>query len=235
MIPESQVNQHLRPLFGPHPARQLTLLASRGHIRIRLIATGRDEERCRSELEEFLGEAKALLPADWIFWEGPDQIELGEPVVKLFQQQGKTIALAESCTGGGVARMLTDVPGCSDVLLEGWVTYSNRSKEERLGVCAMTIAEKGAVSEECAREMAAGAQSRSGADVALAITGIAGPAGGSAEKPVGTVWFALHDREGRSLAHLRRIGGDRETVRRRSEIEALDLLRRWILGLESET
>jgi PncC family amidohydrolase len=101
------------------------------------------------------------------------------------------LAVAESCTGGQVASRLTDIPGSSDVFLAGWVTYSNEAKRSALGVRRATLERHGAVSAETAAEMARGALKRSGADVAVSVTGIAGPAGGTKEKPVGLVWYGL--------------------------------------------
>jgi nicotinamide-nucleotide amidase len=112
-------------------------------------------------------------------------------VVHLLGQKGATLATAESCTGGLLANRLTNIAGASAIFLEGFVTYSNASKTDLLGVPAGLIAAHGAVSEEVARAMAEGARSKSGATYALATTGIAGPDGGTVEKPVGTVWMAL--------------------------------------------
>ena len=142
--------------------------------------------------------------------------------------QGKRLVTAESCTGGWLAKTLTDVPGSSQWFERGYVTYSNAAKEHDLGVSAGTLAEHGAVSEAAAREMAVGALRMSGADAAIAITGIAGPDGGSAGKPVGTVWFGIAVRRG-SLpldvdARLRHFSGDRESIRRDSVKHALELL-----------
>ena len=131
-----------------------------------------------------------------------------------------TLVTAESCTGGWVAKVLTDIAGSSSWFERGLVTYSNRAKQELLGVAAATLAQHGAVSEAVAREMASGALRQGGADVALAVTGIAGPGGGTADKPVGTVWFAWATNGGvRSLQQC--FGGDREAVRRAAVQQAL--------------
>ncbi len=135
--------------------------------------------------------------------------------------QGLMLATAESCTGGWVAQAATAVAGSSDWFERGFVTYSNAAKQEMLGVSAGTLAAHGAVSEQTAREMAAGALAPSRAQVAVAITGIAGPAGGSPEKPVGTVCFAWTRNSGAPVAQTRRFEGDRESVRRQSVIAAL--------------
>lgn len=135
--------------------------------------------------------------------------------------QGAMLASAESCTGGWVAQAITAIAGSSDWFERGFVTYSDAAKQEMLGVRADTLASYGAVSEQTAREMAAGALRHSRAQLALAITGIAGPSGGSPDKPVGTVCFAWSKDQGPTLAQTRRFDGDRESVRRQSVIVAL--------------
>lgn len=140
--------------------------------------------------------------------------------------QGLKLTTAESCTGGLISACLTEVAGSSDVFERGFVTYSNEAKSEMLGVDAALIERHGAVSEEVARAMAEGALSRSRADIAVAVTGIAGPSGGSAEKPVGLVHIAAQ-RAGRDTVHLRCTFGDvgRAEVRRLSVGEAFRLVR----------
>jgi nicotinamide-nucleotide amidase len=135
--------------------------------------------------------------------------------------RGVLLATAESCTGGWAAQALTALAGSSNWFERGFVTYSNAAKEEMLGVRPETLARHGAVSEEAAREMALGALSRSHASVALAITGIAGPSGGSREKPVGTVCFAWARKGGLARSETRHFAGDREAVRRQSVERAL--------------
>ena len=141
-----------------------------------------------------------------------------------FVAKGLMIATAESCTGGLVAAALTAVPGSSAIVERGFVTYSNAAKAEMLGVSAALIETHGAVSEPVARAMAQGALARSHADIAVSITGIAGPGGGSSEKPVGLVHFACA-RRGVSVTHLERRFGDlgRDAIRARSVLEALDM------------
>ena len=141
-----------------------------------------------------------------------------------FVAKGLMIATAESCTGGLVAAALTAVPGSSAIVERGFVTYSNAAKAEMLGVSAALIETHGAVSEPVARAMAQGALARSHADIAVSVTGIAGPGGGSSEKPVGLVHFACA-RRGGSVTHLERRFGDlgRDAIRARSVLEALDM------------
>jgi nicotinamide-nucleotide amidase len=151
--------------------------------------------------------------------------DLAARLVALCRAKNLTIATAESCTGGLVAGAITAIPGSSAVLDRGFVTYSNNAKTETLGVPADLIASVGAVSEQVARQMAAGAKTRAGTSLAVAITGIAGPGGGSAEKPVGTVWFGLAGRGDEISAHHCLFAGDRDAVRAASVEYALNLLR----------
>jgi len=152
-------------------------------------------------------------------------IERAAALLKRYEAERLRIVTAESCTGGLVAALLTEVPGSSAVVERGFVTYSNDAKSEMLGVPADLIARDGAVSEPVARAMAEGALGRSQADVAIAITGIAGPGGATATKPVGLVHFALASRQ-RSTIHLERRYGDlgRSAVRGKAIEDALNLL-----------
>lgn len=146
-------------------------------------------------------------------------------LLALCRKRGLKIATAESCTGGLVAATLTAIAGSSDVVDCGFVTYSNAAKQKLLGVATATLERHGAVSAETASEMAAGAIERCGADLAVAITGIAGPGGGSAEKPVGLVHFAAASRAGKQLALKRNFGKiGRRRVRERSVAQAFALL-----------
>jgi nicotinamide-nucleotide amidase len=141
------------------------------------------------------------------------------------------ITTAESCTAGWIAKMLTDVPGSSEWFESGWVCYSNAAKTRDLGVAEDTLTRSGAVSEPAVREMATGALERTGVDIAVAVSGIAGPTGATQGKPVGTVWFAVAYRRGRAVEIIARVKffkGDRDAVRRKSVQFALQL----VLGLE---
>lgn len=151
---------------------------------------------------------------------------LSEDLGKELQKAGWHIVTAESCTAGWIAKVLTDVPGSSQWVDAGFVTYSNRAKMRDVGVSAHTLAEHGAVSEATVREMAEGALRITGADMAIAVSGIAGPEGGTTEKPVGTVWFGAATSGACGLAsvcELARFGGDRDQVRRQSVHHALRL------------
>jgi len=159
----------------------------------------------------------------------PAEILARAPVVlDAFRARGWKLATAESCTGGLIAAALTSVAGSSDVVERGFVTYSNEAKTEMLGVAAALISAHGAVSEEVAAAMAAGALAHSHADVAVSVTGVAGPGGGTAEKPVGLVWFGCAVREGamETVSHM--FAGDRAAVRAASVGVAFDLLRQRV-------
>ena len=149
---------------------------------------------------------------------------LSARVGKRLRSAGETIVTAESCTGGLIAKVLTDLPGSSDYFERGWVTYSDAAKQAELGVEAATLARHGAVSEAVALAMVSGALRHSEADCAVAVTGVAGPAGGSRDKPVGLVWIGWgFRREGRNRVHATgyRFSGGRDTVRRWSVVAAL--------------
>jgi nicotinamide-nucleotide amidase len=149
---------------------------------------------------------------------------LAERVGRHLLKARRHAATAESCTGGWIAKALTDIPGSSDWFAEGFVTYSNESKVRRLGVSRAVLQRHGAVSEATVRAMAAGALRRSNAQVAVAVTGIAGPGGAAPGKPVGTVWLGWATRHGgaiRVATALRRFRGDRESVRRKTVRAAL--------------
>jgi len=147
--------------------------------------------------------------------------ELARRLGERLKAKGALLVTAESCTGGWAAQAVTAIAGSSEWFERGFVTYSNAAKEEMLGVRPETLARHGAVSEETAREMALGALARSHGTIALAITGIAGPTGGSVAKPVGTVCFAWAVKDGASRAETRRFSGDRDAVRRQSVEHAL--------------
>ena len=143
-------------------------------------------------------------------------LEAAEALLASCRARGLRLTTAESCTGGLIASLMTEIAGSSDIVGRGFVTYSNEAKQEMLGVQAETLAAHGAVSGETAREMAAGALARAGSDanLAVAVTGVAGPGGGSAEKPVGTVWLAVASEGGMTAAVKRLFNGNRAEIRR---------------------
>ena len=147
--------------------------------------------------------------------------DLAAQLSRALQAREWKLTTAESCTGGWVAKLLTDIAGSSAWFERGFVTYSNAAKQELLDVRAVTLKDFGAVSEQTAREMVTGALAHSPAEVALAITGIAGPGGGTPDKPVGLVWFAWARRSGALRVAQQQFSGDRETVRRQAVATAL--------------
>ena len=149
---------------------------------------------------------------------------LAERAGALLLHSGRRVATAESCTGGWVAKCLTDIAGSSQWFERGYVTYSNLAKEQSIGVAPSVIETFGAVSRPTVEQMASGALHDSGADLAVAITGIAGPDGGSADKPVGLVWFALAQRAAPPVAQEQHFAGDREAIRRAAVATALRLV-----------
>jgi len=177
-------------------------------------------------------EAEAIVRAELskhIFGENDETLEA--VVVRLLTERKQTLALAESCTGGGLANRITDVPGASAVLLASLVTYANEAKQKFVGVQAESLAAHGAVSDVVAKEMAEGARRETGADYALSVTGIAGPGGGSETKPVGTVFIGFASKD-ETLALKQFNPLDRETFKQVTTTQALEILRRKILALE---
>jgi nicotinamide-nucleotide amidase len=203
-----------------------------GIVSLRINARFPSTDEATRQLEATTAECHAAL-GDLIF--GQDDETLPEVVAKLLladpasARWAPAVATAESCTGGLLAKMLTDIPGSSRYFRQGWVTYSNEAKTDMLGVPAGLIAQHGAVSEPVALAMARGAQTQSGAYYAIGITGIAGPDGGTSDKPVGTVWISLA--AGDAVTARRFVfTGDREMIRDRSAKMALTLLRFRLLG-----
>src|SRR5471032_328749 len=147
--------------------------------------------------------------------------QLSEQVCNKLKDKGLWITCAESCTGGWVAKAITDIAGSSAWFDRGFVTYSNAAKHQLLGVAEVTLHEFGAVSEEAVREMAKGALHAAGANLALSISGIAGPDGGTPQKPVGTVWFGFANSEGRIFTAKQQFSGDRESVRLQAAVFSL--------------
>lgn len=151
-------------------------------------------------------------------------MQLSEIVGLALKQRGATMTTAESCTGGWVAKVITDIAGSSAWFERGFVTYSNEAKEQLIGVDGATLAAHGAVSEPVVRQMAQGALNAAAASYAVSVSGIAGPDGGSPDKPVGTVWFGFADNQGRVEAHVQRFDGNRDSVRRQATAFALQTL-----------
>lgn len=255
---QPMVEAHVIPLLAAHPGRGGRVILSRvlhlggigeaaaerrvahllagtnptvapyahpGQVDLRLTAKAATESEARALLAPVEAEIRARLGRH-VF--GADDETLESVVGDLLRRRGLTLALAESCTGGLVAGRITRIAGSSDYFLLGAVTYANAAKERILGVPSETLRRHGAVSRETALAMAEGARRAAGASVAVSITGIAGPAGGTPEKPVGTVYFGLAAAEGRWWRRGAFLG-DRETIRRWSAQEALYFLRSYLL------
>lgn len=219
-LPESEVQLAAQRALEGMSGVELTILASPADVRVVLLDAGAGADglaRAGAAVRDELG---AACYSD-------DGRTLAQIVVESAASAGVRLATAESCTGGMVAAALTSVAGSSAVFLGGVVAYANEVKIAELDVPPGLLAQFGAVSEETARAMAEGARSRLGADIAVAVTGIAGPDGGTADKPVGTVWFAVADESG-SRAILKKLVGDRAGIRTRATMSALDLFRTTI-------
>jgi nicotinamide-nucleotide amidase len=223
---ESAVDARIRHLMAPDRNPVVGLLAQDGTITVKMMATGDTLEEAQTLLAETEKEVRKHV-GDLVY--GCDGEALEDAVAKLLLSQGKTVALAESCTGGLVTSMLTRVPGISGALLAGVVAYSNDAKADVLGVPRELIDAHGAVSGEVARAMAEGVRTRMGSDLSCSITGVAGPDGGSEEKPVGLVWFAVASDAGTQVFE-RRFRGNRVEVRLRAAKTILNALRVALLG-----
>jgi len=215
-LPESAVEQKVAAALGGLADVELGYCARPGEVEVRIIGASLAEADAR---------IRAALGED-IF--GTDAERLEEVVVRMLAAAQRTVVTAESCTGGFIAHRLTNVSGASAVFLNGWIAYSNAAKMRDLGVRDETLKQHGAVSEPVARQMAEGARARSGADYALSATGIAGPTGGTPDKPVGLVFIGLATPT-RTLAQRWQFSFDRETFKWMVSQTALDLLRRELL------
>jgi nicotinamide-nucleotide amidase len=229
-VGESAIEELVMPVYERWKEHPVTILASPGEVQLHL-AVRATADRAEETLRRMAKDFRAVLGGR-VF--GEDGEELAAAVGRALRERGLTLALAESCTGGMISTLVTDVPGSSAYFLGGVVSYGNGAKESFLGVREETLRAHGAVSAEAALEMARGAVERFGADVAASVTGIAGPDGGTEEKPVGTVWFAIADRGGHEVAKRRAFLGDRGHVRRSASVHALELVRRHIVGSDGD-
>lgn len=221
-IGESMVEHQLKDLILAQSNPTIAPYAGTGEVALRITAKAETVQQAQALIAPVEQAIRQRL-GDTVYATGDKTME--KCVAHKLLQNGKTLALAESCTGGTLAGMLTAIPGISAAFLEGAVTYSNAAKVRALGVDEALLNQHGAVSHQVAAAMAEGIRSRSGADYALSVTGIAGPDGGTLDKPVGLVYIGLADAQGTQVKELR-LAGDRERIRRQSCLHALDLLRR---------
>jgi len=222
---ESAVDEKIAPIYTKYENPQTTILFNSSEIEIHLRAHGRTEADAEALLDDLALKIEQELGNSAFSFRGETMEEV---VGRRLVMAGFSLAVAESCTGGLIAQRLTSVPGSSKYFTEGVVTYSNEAKVRLLGVDKKMILEFGAVSQQVARDMARGVRHRAKTDFGLAVTGIAGPDGGTAEKPVGLVFIALADDAHTEHKRLM-IPGDRELVRWRASQAALDMLRRRLI------
>lgn len=222
---ESEVQERLRDVLPCTPAITLGYYPRYPEILLRLTGRGLDREAVLRALEPCAQVIRARL-ADAVYAEA--DIGLEAVVGQLLQERAATLAVAESCTGGLISHLLTNVPGASGYLAQCCVVYSNRAKQELLGVPAGALQRHGAVSRETARLMAEGVRGRAGTDWGLAVTGIAGPGGGTPEKPVGTICIAVAG-PGQTRAGTHHLVGDREQIKLMTACLALNCLRTQLL------
>ncbi|MBQ9691740.1 MAG: competence/damage-inducible protein A [Clostridia bacterium] len=216
---ESAVESVLKDLMLEAKNPTVAPYCGDGEVRLRVTASGTSDADCEALCDEMIAKIRETEVGNFIY--GLDTT-LAEAVVKAYREKGKTLAVAESCTGGLIAKRITDVSGSSEMFGYGAVTYANEAKNKLLGVRWETLEAYGAVSEQTAMEMAAGVRALSGADVGIATTGIAGPGGGTATKPVGLVYMGVASEKGvRALKF--NFNGDRDRVRILASGNALSL------------
>lgn len=223
---ESQVEDKLLDLIDSQTNPTIATYAKIGEVHLRVTAKAESEEEAKQLLKPVVKEIKQRL-GRYVYSTREDET-LEMAVVRLLKKNELRVTTAESCTGGLLAARLVNVPGASKVFCEGFITYSNKAKRKILDVSKSTLKKYGAVSEQTAREMAAGGVFAADADVGVAVTGIAGPDGGTEEKPVGLVYIAAY-MNGKVSVERCQFKGDREKIREQSVVKALDLLRRCIL------
>ena len=225
MIPESQADKLLAPIYTTYKDVETTILAHAGDIQLSLLCSKNSQEAAQQRVDELASRMEEALD-DWLYSSEGDSLE--QIVLYYLGLRQATLAVAESCTGGLVAQRITSVPGSSRSFLGGAVVYSNQLKIAFANVPPDLIAQHGAVSEEVAKALAAGIRQRTGATIGLGITGIAGPTGGTDAKPVGLVYIGVSDAQKTDvLEHTFR--GPRARVREWAAQQALDLIRRRLM------
>ena len=229
---ESAVGQLLERLMTRDRNPTVGTTVSNGIVSVRVRSVFEDPAEARTALEDTVQKVTEIMgPITF----GRDEQTLADALVETLKASGKVVATAESCTGGLIGKMITDVAGSSQIYAGGWVTYTNEMKHNQLGVPEAMFTQHGAVSGPVVCAMAAGALERSGADLAVSVSGVAGPSGGTDDKPVGTVWLGLaHKPKGgepiEASAVQIRLPGDRPSIRRRASMCALQWLRLHLAG-----
>ena len=220
-LTESKVGELLQGIEADEPGVVLGYRAHFPEIEVKVLARADSESEAATHAERVANEVRRRL-GDAVYGDRDDTFPAS--VGRKLRDRGLTLAVAESCTGGLIGTMVTSVPGSSEYLLFDAVTYSNASKEKMLGVSNEVLRAHGAVSGEAATAMAEGALRLAGSDIAVAVTGIAGPGGGSDEKPVGTVWFSVARQGEANFTRMHRFSGDRERIRTLAAYVALRLV-----------
>ena len=224
-LPESEVDQRIAPIYKAYVNPTTTILAVAGAIEIHLRARAANEDEAQALLTE-LGDKIELALGDHVFSTRGESLE--QIVAMYLNMKQKSVAVAESCTGGLLSERLTRVPGSSGYFLGGVVCYSNDLKTKLAGVPPALLEAHGAVSKPVAQALAEGIRNRSGANIGIGITGVAGPSGGTPEKPVGLVYISLADERGTQVREFR-FPGDRERIRHWATQAALELIRRRMM------
>jgi nicotinamide-nucleotide amidase len=225
MIPESQADKLLAPIYTEYKDVETTILAHAGDIQLTLLCSKTDPAAAQSRVDELAGRMEEALE-DWLYSSGGASSESLEQIVLYYLGlRQSTLAVAESCTGGMIAQRITSVPGSSRSFLGGAVAYADELKTAFAGVPPQLLADYGAVSAEVAQALAYGIRRYTGATLGLGVTGIAGPSGGTDAKPVGLVYIALSDAQ-KTESIEKTFRGDRERVRQWTTQQALDLIRR---------
>lgn len=225
-VGESKVEEQIKDLIKEQSNPTIATYAKTSEVHIRVTAKGKDETEAKKLVKPVVKELKNRFGN--CIYTTDEAVSLEESVVKLLHKHELTMVTAESCTGGMIASMIVNVPGASSVLKESFVTYSNRAKRKYLDVSKSTLKKYTEYSEKCAKEMARGAALVNDCDVSVAVTGIAGPDGGTEEKPVGLVYVSCYAK-GKVTVEEHHFQGTRLMIREQSAIHALDLLRRCIM------
>ena len=224
---ESKVESMITDILESQTNPTIAPYAKTGEVHLRITAKAINEETADEMMEPMMEELYRRFGSQIFTTE--EAVTLEETIVELLKEKGKTVTTAESCTGGLVAGRLLNVPGASSVYMEGYITYSNEAKEKLLGVSHSTLEQCGAVSKETACEMAEGAAKAAGADLAISVTGIAGPDGGTKEKPVGLVYVGCYA-DGEARAYEFHFTGNRAKNRESTVAKALTILREALIN-----